>query len=683
MYRFRLKWYPDSGHGLDSPSTLSGCFFVTDLEVIVLMYKVKEREKVAENPVVLRAFDDRIDLTYDFRVELFELWKKNGKGAIALRLEERGLGEEMVGSAYSDCLAEMFRSSGYPRPHAIEKDAMNRYLMENPVFKSGLFEYAYGGVSIKSDFRSAMLQIYPQKPVKDILKESGINLKDLGYEKLKALKKDVARQLGKTGTVKPVQPKEKEQEQAEDEEQRIEDIESAVLWHPYISGMRNGEVVMTRAFYNEASVLMPVDMEKVLDIYEIDMSWTDIMSRTKMGIKLERWRSTKDDQPKPSPMVIRIQKKRKAFMEERVRENFRTLPQIYGKVRKRGVSYKISAWIKELPYDTSGYYTKKRVAELMGISRTMYYKCIRDPYYGRRIMEKEKHDVELIRQVAEYKGFKKGYRQIYMMMPELTGEKLGIHRIMNLMRRYGLNCGIREKKMSRYAMKELMERNKKPNLLMRDFKAHRPNEVRLTDVTYLDYGEDMRAYGSASVDPVTGRLICFVISERNDLDLAMATLTAMDEYPMKSGGIIHSDQGTLYFLDEYQDMVRSFGMHQSMSRRGNCWDNAPQESFFGHFKDECDYKKCRTIDELRCEISRYSVYYNEERKMWMRMKMTPMEYETYLLGLDDEAFGEYMERERAAYEVRRKKSADTAMESAREMKEKAKKEMEEECCEQV
>jgi len=119
-----------------------------------------------------------------------------------------------------------------------------------------------------------------------------------------------------------------------------------------------------------------------------------------------------------------------------------------------------------------------------------------------------------------------------MMMPEIIGAQFSIHRIRTTIRRPSKN---------RKAMKELIERNRKSNLLMRRFKQHRPGEVRLTDVTYLDYGDDKRAYGSAIVDPVTGRLICFVISENNDLQLALDTLKAIHEYPAVNGAILHSD----------------------------------------------------------------------------------------------------------------------------------------------
>jgi transposase InsO family protein len=226
-------------------------------------------------------------------------------------------------------------------------------------------------------------------------------------------------------------------------------------------------------------------------------------------------------------------------------------------------------------------------------------------------------------------------------------------------------------------MKELIDKNKKANLLLRQFRMHRPNEVRLTDVTYLDYGNGKRAYGSASVDPVTGRLICFVIRENNDLQLALDTLEAMDGYPAERGAILHSDQGILYMTDDFQAKVVECELVQSMSRRGNCWDNAPQESFFGHFKDECHYKDCETFEELRAMIDSYRVYYNDERGMWDKGRMTPTEYESYLSGLDDAQFEEYLAEEEKKYLAMKEKSAQKAVCEAKEYRESIEERLEE------
>ncbi|SEM27513.1 Integrase core domain-containing protein, partial [Mesobacillus persicus] len=95
--------------------------------------------------------------------------------------------------------------------------------------------------------------------------------------------------------------------------------------------------------------------------------------------------------------------------------------------------------------------------------------------------------------------------------------------------------------------------------------------------------------------------------------------------------LIHSDQGVHYTHPEFQKAVKKLGLQQSMSRRGNCWDNAPQESFFGHLKDEASIKACKTLDELKREIKQYMTYYNHHRYQWYLNKMTPVQYRDHLL----------------------------------------------------
>ena len=265
-----------------------------------------------------------------------------------------------------------------------------------------------------------------------------------------------------------------------------------------------------------------------------------------------------------------------------------------------------------------------------------------------------------MRMVFEYKNYKKGVRQVYMLIPKLTGRKIGIDRVRRIMREYGMNSSVRQANLSRQAAAKRLAKYCKPNLLQRMFRLHRPNEVRLTDVTYLVYNNKSVAYGSALMDPVTGVLIAFVVSENNDVSLATETLRAMDDHPCKDGGIIHSDQGSVYLSDEFQREVENLGIRQSMSKRGNCWDNAPQESFFGHFKDECNYAHCADIDELQEVISEYAWYYNNERGMWGRRHMTPLEYEQYLLGLSDEEFADYMTKETEKYEKMKHSATEKA-----------------------
>lgn len=102
-----------------------------------------------------------------------------------------------------------------------------------------------------------------------------------------------------------------------------------------------------------------------------------------------------------------------------------------------------------------------------------------------------------------------------------------------------------------------------------------------------------------------------------------------------------------------------------MSKRGNCWDNSPQESFFGHFKDEVLYEDCTSFEELKKLIDLYSVYYNDERCQWTRNRMTPVEYEKYLREMTEEEFSGYLENEERKYRQMQEASVTRAKLRAR------------------
>jgi transposase InsO family protein len=214
------------------------------------------------------------------------------------------------------------------------------------------------------------------------------------------------------------------------------------------------------------------------------------------------------------------------------------------------------------------------------------------------------------------------------------------------MKKYGLSSGIREKKASRIEQRKRLEEHKKENLLKRRFRIARPDTHILTDVTYLHYGNNKLAYCSAIIDAVTGKPYDMTVRETNDLDLVLTSLSSLESVDIKDKAIFHSDQGALYLTDKFQNTIEIMGLQQSMSKRGNCWDNAPQESFFGHFKDECDYKNCKDIIELTAMIREYHDYFCNERRRWDHLKMTPVEYEKYLNDMPDEEFEEYLKTEK-------------------------------------
>ncbi|MGF2525883.1 IS3 family transposase, partial [Ralstonia pseudosolanacearum] len=251
------------------------------------------------------------------------------------------------------------------------------------------------------------------------------------------------------------------------------------------------------------------------------------------------------------------------------------------------------------------------------------------------------------------------------MMKDITGKQFGINKIRRLKRKYGIICPVRQPSVNRKAARELMVRNRKANILKRTFRMHRPNEAYLSDVTYLNYGNNQTAYGSAVIDAVTGKLTGFVLSDHNDLALADSTLDWLKIASYSHKALFHTDQGSLYMSDQFQRKLKKMGFQQSMSKRGNCWDNAPQESFFGHFKDEVDYRNCRNIVELEDRIWKYAEYYNFDRPQWTRNRMAPIYYQLWLQSLSEEEFSEYLENEKMKYEKMKEKAAVKAIERAK------------------
>jgi transposase InsO family protein len=115
----------------------------------------------------------------------------------------------------------------------------------------------------------------------------------------------------------------------------------------------------------------------------------------------------------------------------------------------------------------------------------------------------------------------------------------------------------------------------------------------------------------------------------------LATLTTFQaQVPLEArlGGIMHTDRGSVYSSKARCNTVRTLGLTVSMSRKGNCIDNAPTESFFGHMKDELPDTGPMTFEELRTTVDAYILEYNTVRKQWHREKMTPVDYRNHLLG---------------------------------------------------
>jgi transposase InsO family protein len=276
------------------------------------------------------------------------------------------------------------------------------------------------------------------------------------------------------------------------------------------------------------------------------------------------------------------------------------------------------------------------LCKIASISRSGYYNYFTLTSQNRRI-QRDKQDEkvkEILLRAYHFKGRKKGARQIKMTLAGQYGITYNLKRIRRIMKKYAIICPIRKANPYKRMMKATQEHSVLPNLLKRNFKQNTPGKVLLTDITYLFYGQGKKAYLSTIKDSSTNEVVAYHVSDRLPLDIATDTIRKLKKnrkIKLPTDAFIHSDQGVHYTSPIFQKLVRKSGLGQSMSRRGNCWDNAPQESFFGHFKDEAYIKTCDTLEQLKNEIKQYMIYYNNYRYQWGLKKMTPVEYRNHLL----------------------------------------------------
>ncbi|WP_144406929.1 IS3 family transposase [Paenibacillus sp. IHBB 10380] len=163
--------------------------------------------------------------------------------------------------------------------------------------------------------------------------------------------------------------------------------------------------------------------------------------------------------------------------------------------------------------------------------------------------------------------------------------------------------------------------------MKRDFHAEHPNQKWVTDVTQYRVG-DTWLYLSAIKDLFNNEIVAYQMSKRNDNQLVLQTFSkAFKKIKDVSGLVVHSDQGFQYTSYDYHDMLPKVGAQISMSRRGNCYDNASMESFFSHLKTEGLYPyNIRNVDEAQRRIERFIQFYNESRPQRKLKKLTPVQY---------------------------------------------------------
>jgi len=242
--------------------------------------------------------------------------------------------------------------------------------------------------------------------------------------------------------------------------------------------------------------------------------------------------------------------------------------------------------------------------------------------------ERDNEDVALIKKYFNRSNSKDGIRQLAMVIEREESLILNKKKIARLKRKYGLITRIRQKNKYRQFAKKKQEHETHPNLLERNFKGLNADQVYVTDITTLKY-QGKKAYFAAVKDLGTKDIIGYCVSNRIDTDLtnkAMRDALKRLSANKKKKLVVHSDQGFHFTHFSFRNLLEDEGVTQSMSRKGNCLDNAPMESFFGLIKDHLELKDCKTIEDVEKEVTRKVDYYNRKRPQSGLKKMPPSEY---------------------------------------------------------
>ena len=261
-------------------------------------------------------------------------------------------------------------------------------------------------------------------------------------------------------------------------------------------------------------------------------------------------------------------------------------------------------------------YSISEMCRFFEVSRSGYYDYVKRmdiPAWDLPLAEK-------IRECQEHSHSTYGYRRVHIWL-----ERQGIHKnpktVLRVMQKYNLLSEVRRKKYHNYTNGIY----KYPNLLAQDFYADRPNQKRVTDISYIRTGQGF-LYLSVIRDLYDNSIVAYKTGTEQNINLVLSTIRAAKRKEMVTAELqLHSDQGFQYTSQAYYSLTKSYHITPSMSSRGNPYDNAMAENFFSILKTECIYRtKLKTYEEARLLIAEYIHFYNNER-IQLKTKLTPLE----------------------------------------------------------
>ncbi len=274
------------------------------------------------------------------------------------------------------------------------------------------------------------------------------------------------------------------------------------------------------------------------------------------------------------------------------------------------------------------------LCRIASVNRSSYYAWLASEDHRTHREQQDEEDYKLLKTLYKQGKKREGGRQLKIKLENDYGVIMNLKKIFRLTRKFHIQAIIRKKNPYRKLTKATQEHKTCENHLNREF-VQVPGAVLLTDITYLYLADGTKVYLSCVKDGTTREIVTHHLTTSLEMSTVYKTLQQLNDalkgnvYP---GAILHSDQGFHYTHPRYQKRVKELGLTQSMSRRGNCLDNASMESFFGHFKDHVESRKCKTLSELKGKVEDFITYYNSHRYQWALKRMTPEQYRGHLLA---------------------------------------------------
>lgn len=270
-------------------------------------------------------------------------------------------------------------------------------------------------------------------------------------------------------------------------------------------------------------------------------------------------------------------------------------------------------------YQMRAKYPVTALCAFFGISRAAYYAWVM------RMAQPDPDEprLQLVQEAYSTSHRTYGYRRIQIWLARQRGIRLNHKTVLRLMQKLGIRSIARRWRPWRLGVAETEHRY--PNRLARNFAAQRPNEKWVTDITTVPTQQGW-GYLSTIQDLYDGFIVAYVFGSQNSLGLVQRTLAlARQQEPALTGVILHTDQGNQYCSHAYHVLTQQAEIVPSMSRRGNCWDNAPIENFFSHLKEEAlRHYRHLTFRDMQQVIDDYMAFYNYER-IQLKTKLTPYE----------------------------------------------------------